>query len=370
MEVKRGIRTKAGRPFRLFAGIGGQGMLLLALLAAALSGCSAADSSGGSEAAKSSAADVRTDALAQSGAAAASNAAAPAEGKSAAPAADGKQSASPPADSFNGSVPAAAGDAYGAVDRKIIYKASLTMQVEKYAEAQTQIESAVRQAGGYVLQFTENETSYEKRGSFVIKVPASGFGSLLNQLESIHPTTQKNMEGQDVSEEYVDLTARLKAKQVVEERLISFMEKAAKTDELLAFSNELGKTQEEIERIKGRMRYLEQNVAYSTIELRLTQKLGSAAVIQAQDQGPLMQRVSAALNGSTAALALFFQWVVVVLAAILPVALVLAVIAVPFWLIRKARRKKLHEIRRKLSDSDDALAPLPPADEGSAEAEK
>jgi hypothetical protein len=238
----------------------------------------------------------------------------------------------------------------------------VTLQVEKYAEAQAQIEEAVSRSGGYVLQFNESETSYEKSGSFSIKVPASGFSSLLSQIEKINPSAKKSMQGQDVSEEFVDLTSRLKAKQVVESRLLVFMEKAAKTDELLAFSNELGKVQEEIERIKGRMRYLDQNVAYSTIEVRMTQKLGSAAVIQAQDGGPLLQRSANALNGSMAVLSLIFQWIVVIVAAVLPVALVGAIVGVPIWIIRRAKKKKLVEIRKKLAAENNEKLTAEPED--------
>jgi hypothetical protein len=254
-----------------------------------------------------------------------------------------KADTSKQADSFNGS--ASAG---GALDRKIIYKANLTMQVEKYEDAQSKIEEAVSRSGGYILQFNESENTYEKSGTFVIKVPANGFQSLLNQLETINPSVKKNMQGQDVSEEFVDLSSRLKAKQLVESRLITFMEKAAKTDELLAFSNELGKVQEEIERIKGRMRYLEQNVSYSTIEVRLAQKIGSAAVIQAQDRGPLFQRSADALNASAAVLIVVIQWIIVAAAALLPILIVLAVIGVPIVLILRYRKKKRVAIHKKL----------------------
>lgn len=306
---------------------------IAAMIAVILTGCGAADQSKGSANTAASHESAKSDSLAVA------DKATQQEAKAVAPA---------QADSYNGTGSALA----DAVDRKIIYRASLTMQVEKYEEAQPQIEDAVKRSGGYVLQFNQSETPYEKNGNFVIKVPANGFSSLLSQLEKIHPTTQKNMQGQDVSEEYVDLTARLKAKQVVESRLIAFMEKASKTDELLAFSNELGKVQEEIERIKGRMRYLEQNVSYSTIELRLVQKMGSAAVIKGQEGGPLYQRAVSALNGSAAVLSVVFQWIVIVIAAILPVAVVLAVIVIPILLVRRARRKKQVEIRRLLAEEN------------------
>jgi hypothetical protein len=244
-----------------------------------------------------------------------------------------------------------------ALTRKIMYKAQLTMQVEVYAESQRAIQEVVQRSGGYVLQFNESETATEKNGMFVIKVPANGFQSLLTELEKLHPLKQKNIQGQDVTEEFVDLTARLKARQAVESRLLDFMKEAKKTDELIQYSNELGKVQEEIERIKGRMRYLEQNVDYSTIELRVYQRIGSTELIQAKDRGPLFQRAAAALNGTTAVLSVIAQWVVVIVAGALPVLMIAVILGGLFWLVRVRRSRKLAEIRKQLTED----APPPPS---------
>lgn len=103
--------------------------------------------------------------------------------------------------------------------------------------------------------------------------------SFLDGLEELEVISfQKNVHGQDVTEEYFDIHSRLGAKQFVEARLLDFMEKAQRTDDLLAFSSELAKVQEEIERFKGRIRYLDQIVEYSTIISDCTRKL----VIQKQ----------------------------------------------------------------------------------------
>jgi hypothetical protein len=247
---------------------------------------------------------------------------------------------------FNG----LAAEGSDAMSRKIMYKAQLTMQVEVYSESQKAIQDVVQRSGGYVLQFNESETASEKSGMFVIKVPANGFQSLLTELERLHPMKQKNIQGQDVTEEFVDLTARLKARQAVESRLLDFMKEAKKTDELIQFSNELGKVQEEIERIKGRMRYLEQNVDHSTIELRVFQRIGSTELIQAKDRGPLFQRAAAALNGTTAVLSVIAQWAVVIVAGALPVLVIAVILGGLLWLVRLRRRRKLAEIRKQLNE--------------------
>ncbi|WP_426447718.1 DUF4349 domain-containing protein [Paenibacillus sp. S-38] len=224
--------------------------------------------------------------------------------------------------------------------RQIIYKANLTMRVDAYADAVAKIQEVIRQSGAYVLSSSENTAGADKSGIFVIKVPAAGFQALIELLEGIDPGLQRSVEGQDVTEEFVDLSARLKAKQAVEARLLSFIEKATKADELVAFSAELGKVQEDIERINGRMRYLEQHVAYSTVELRVEQTVSSAARIQSVERGPLWSRAGEALQGSAAFIGLMLEWLVVILAGALPVLPLAAAVGGLYWLYRRWRRRR------------------------------
>ncbi|QGQ95768.1 DUF4349 domain-containing protein [Paenibacillus psychroresistens] len=233
-------------------------------------------------------------------------------------------------------------------DRKVIYKGNLTMEVPDYAVAQTEINNLVTLTGGYILQFSENQSTAEKSGNYVIKVPANGFSSFIRDLEKIKTVSdiRHNIQGQDVSEEYVDLSSRLKAKQVVEARLLAFMEKAEKTAELLSFSNELGNVQEAIEQIKGRMRFLDQNVSMSTVEIRLYQQ--GAAKIDAGGDSTLTQ-IEDALKASVHALKVIAQGLIIFVAAVLPVLIVLAIIGIPLIIVIRKRARKA------------ALNPSPPA---------
>ncbi|WP_410514632.1 DUF4349 domain-containing protein [Paenibacillus sp. BR2-3] len=210
-------------------------------------------------------------------------------------------------------------DVVAGLNKKLIYHANLNMEVEDYAKAQTEVRNMITLANGYIIEFTENMSEYEQGGTFILKVPASGFSSFLGNLEKVkHETLQRSIQGQDVSEEYVDLESRLKAKQLMESQYIEFMKKATKSNDLVAFANQLGAIQEEIEQIKGRMRYIDQNVSFSTVELRLYQTDESFALKNKTEQGPLGERASAALQGSLNALSVMFQWMVVILAGALP----------------------------------------------------
>ncbi|MGG1553113.1 DUF4349 domain-containing protein [Paenibacillus ferrarius] len=246
-------------------------------------------------------------------------------------------------------------DGVDGFNRKLIYKANLVMPVEDYAKAQTALRDLVALSGGYILQFSENATTGERGGTYTIKIAADGFVSLLDGLEKISPTLQRNVQGQDVTEEYVDLTSRLKAKQVLEERLLSFMEKATKTDDLLAFSNELSKVQEAIEQIKGRMRYLDQNVAYSTVELRMYQATGKKPLLADPNELTLTERVQKAWQSSLNVLVACLQGILVFLAAAFPVLVILLLLGIPFWAYRRKRRSKLEAIRAALQ-RDNALS--------------
>jgi Domain of unknown function (DUF4349) len=165
-----------------------------------------------------------------------------------------------------------------------------------------------------------------------------------------------------VTEEFVDLDARLKAKQTVESRLLGFMDKATKTDDLVRFSDQLAGVQQEIEQIKGRIRFLDQNVAFSTINLRLYQTSGIEEIKEEKtdEKAGFGERISNALSGSAKALRVIGEGILVVIAALLPVLVVVAVIGIPVFLfVRKrnaSRRVRSEERRRTLNRPDEPNA--------------
>jgi hypothetical protein len=241
------------------------------------------------------------------------------------------------------------------LNKKLIYTANLVMQVKKYAEAQSEVRNLVSLSGGYIVEFSESQSTHEVGGTFVLKVPANGFSSLLEGIEQIkHESYQQSIKGQDVSEEYVDLESRLKVKGLMETQYIEFMKKATKTTELVSFANELGKIQEEIELIKGRMRYINNNVAYSTVEIRLYQQDGivDPALVD-EEKTPLFERANEALKGTIDVLTLLFQWIVVILFGAMPIILVGGVIWLVLWMARrKLRQQKINHPRSESYPSD------------------
>ncbi|CAM4145099.1 DUF4349 domain-containing protein [Paenibacillus alkaliterrae] len=236
-------------------------------------------------------------------------------------------------------------------NQKIIYTATLSMQVDELASAATTLRNAIHQSGGYILQFQDTRHDGEIGSSYTIKVPAAGFMSFIDRVEQIeHRNFERNIGGKDVSEEYVDLESRLKARELVEERLLAMMDKAVKADDLLKFSQQLGEVQEDIERIKGRIRYLDSNVSFSTVELRMYQT-DQTVRLSSSENPHLGGRMSDAIEGSAKVVWEGLKLLLVIIAGALPVFAVLAVIAVPaIWLSR--RRKRTAANRRSPADEE------------------
>ncbi|MWV44086.1 DUF4349 domain-containing protein [Paenibacillus sp. HJL G12] len=240
-------------------------------------------------------------------------------------------------------------DLSSGLNKKLMYKANIVMEISDYNQSQSEVRNMVALAGGYIVNFSETQSISEKGGTFVIKVPATGFSPFLSSLEKIkHVNLQRSIEGQDVTEEYVDLESRLKAKQVMEEQYVAFMKKATKTNDLVSFANELERIQTEIEQIKGRMRYINQNVSYSTVEIRIYEEIKEPAKEKEKSiQTPLGKRASSAFQGSIDVVTLVLQWIVVILSGSLPILIVAAIVLLVIWLVRKSRRRHQEEAAEK-----------------------
>src|SRR5690625_3920730 len=156
-------------------------------------------------------------------------------------------------------------------DRMIIQTAHLQIQVKDFNKTQLHIENKVKEYGGYIVESdTYRENDEQLSGHMTVRIPEKHFQTFLTDTEEeAAEVLARNVSGQDVTEQYVDLESRLKSRRAVEERLLAFMEEAKKTEDLLKISNDLATVQEDIEVIVGKMKYLENQSAYSTIEIAM-----------------------------------------------------------------------------------------------------
>lgn len=161
-----------------------------------------------------------------------------------------------------------------ASDRKVIYTADLHIEVKNYQETVNNIQQQVEKYDGYVVDSSmyEDQENGLKNGQITVRVPQEKFQTFIKLVEEgSSKVLESTTSGEDVTEEYVDLESRLTSKRTVEKRLLSFMEDAKKTEDLLQISSDLADVQEEIEAITGRMKYIENKSDLATVTIYLAE---------------------------------------------------------------------------------------------------
>jgi hypothetical protein len=196
-------------------------------------------------------------------------------------------------------------------------------------------------SGGWVVSsnvFQSSDTS--KTGYIEIRVPAEGFQSVLDAIAGLAvEVTNLSTSGQDVTEEFVDLDARLGNLEATAARLRTFLDESQTVEEALAVNVELSRVEGEIESIKGRMQFLQQSSSFSSITVNVTpDELAQPIQVAGwQPTGVAKQAVEALVN----MLQLLANAVIWFVLFALPV---LLVIAIPFllliWVIRRLRRRE------------------------------
>ena len=164
-----------------------------------------------------------------------------------------------------------------ALDRKIIRNADLTMEVPSTTDTQHRIVSIAETHGGFVVTSeTKQRDNVEpaKRTldiKLVVRVPENQFGATLDQIRALGNGTPKEekVTGQDVTEEFIDLEARMKTQKALEAQFLLIMRQTGKIADALEVQREIADVRTEIEKLEGRKRFLENRSSLSTITINL-----------------------------------------------------------------------------------------------------
>ncbi|WP_158286951.1 DUF4349 domain-containing protein [Mesobacillus foraminis] len=223
--------------------------------------------------------------------------------------------------------------------RKVIYNADLQLKVNNYTEVQGKLEKKAISYGGYIVQSQTSTFEDEQLSeTMVFRIPQRNFQSFLHDAEgTAEEITHRNVSGQDVTEEFVDLESRLRSKKAVEARLLSFMDEAEKTEDLLKISADLAAVQEEIEQLAGRKNFLQNQTDYSTVTVSLETNILVPKVDQASDLNT-WQKVKKQLAVNINVLLALVSGIIVLIAGNLPILILTGMVLSTIWIF--LRRKK------------------------------
>jgi hypothetical protein len=164
----------------------------------------------------------------------------------------------PPA---GGSAPLPSPPAPDSEDRKVLFSGSLAMLVPDAAAAEARMRAIVEEAKGWVHAIRSN--------AFTLRVPAAAFHETMQRIGGLGQVLDRAVQARDITDEYVDLELRLKNAEQVRDRLAALLSKAENVQQALEVERELARVTEEIERLKGKLRMLADQVAYATLTVYL-----------------------------------------------------------------------------------------------------
>lgn len=231
------------------------------------------------------------------------------------------------------------------VERKIIRNADLTLETEVPIDAQNKIAAIAESKGGFVIESVQSGSDDEAATldtiTMTVRVPAAKFNEALDEIrKTASRTIAETVKGQDVTEEFIDIEARLKTQKALEAQFLEIMKRSDSVEDALHVQREIATVRGEIEKIEGRRKFLENQASLSTIKIWLK----TPAAFSNNSSGFFAQIKRAFGSGFDAALSSILILITMAI-ALIPF---LLVVVLPIWLIiryflRRSRKQKTAE---------------------------
>lgn len=256
-----------------------------------------------------------------------------------------KEVPAPPGDAgYRGSGEQSAPASADEQERKVIQTASLRITVKDTAQVLDSIQALADRLGGYIVSSRSWREDDQVRAEITLRIPATQLHSALQQIkDQALEVDNESISGQDVTQEYTDLEARLRNLQATEkelqELLTTVREKTGKAEDILAVYRELTEIREQIETLEGRIHYLDTMTEMATITVDIWPEPLEKPVVEPGWKPlttlrdafrSLVQTAEVVVDG--------LIWLVIY---VVPAVAILAIpVALIWWFIRRARRKK------------------------------
>ncbi len=160
------------------------------------------------------------------------------------------------------------------IERKFIKNGQIEFETEDLNKTQKEIFKAIEKFNGYISSENEYKISGEISSNIVIRVPADNFDNLIREITlGVERFDRKEIYVQDVTEEFLDIEARLKTKKELENRYLEILKKANSVTEILEVERQIGELRSEIESFEGRLKFLKDQVSFSTLSVRIYETL-------------------------------------------------------------------------------------------------
>ncbi|QIR39527.1 DUF4349 domain-containing protein [Tolypothrix sp. PCC 7910] len=231
---------------------------------------------------------------------------------------------------------------------QLIKKAAMTVIVNSVDRSIDTVTKIINNKQGDLIGLNERQPTKENArhtASIILRVPQNQLDSTLNELAKLGTVENRNITAEDVSNQLVDIQARLSNLRKTEANLQKIMDRSGSVRDVLSVAQELSNVRQSIEQIDAQLKNLQNQVAYSTITLNL-----EAAVSSSSPQRGLGSQIQETWNNSSNSVGEFTV-------GLLKLAIWLMVYS-PYLLILAAAIYGLNRWRR----NSQPVRPTPPAE--------
>ena len=240
---------------------------------------------------------------------------------------------------------------------KIIYSADATVETTEFDQCLVNLDKLLAANGGFVESSSVNGSNYydssrgkvsRRTASYTLRIPSANFGGMMDALSTLGNVPYTHMYTENVTAQYYDVEARMKAYQKQEERLLEMMELAETVEDIITIEDKLTDVRYRIDSFQSSLNNWDRRVAYST--LNITVKEVQVYTPQTVTKISYGQELWRAFTGSLKNAGQFFKDLLVFLVSAIPTLVILAVLVLVFLpLLKKLFAKAKTRRARKAS---------------------
>lgn len=224
-------------------------------------------------------------------------------------------------------------------DKKVIKNGNLTLKVENTENSAQKISEIIKNQNGEIFSTNFFErVKGQKSGSLTVKIPVDKFEATLALIKTVATqVVSESTTGQDITEQYSDLQAQLKNKRAEEQSFVKILDRAGDIDDVLAVTKQIARVRGEIERLEGRIKFMDSQTNMSTIVIALSEDIEIAPVQNDWRPWQVTKKAfSDLLNNSQDFVDGTIRFIIVSIPSLIPFLIFLWVI---YWISKKIWRK-------------------------------
>lgn len=164
-------------------------------------------------------------------------------------------------------------------EKKIVKNGAVRIQVTDIGKSQGKVNEAIKANGAYIQKEEFDNSDMSESLALTIRIPHKNFDALVNSLsDGVGSVLSKNISSDDLTEEYTDAAIKLENKKIYLEKYRDMLRNARTTKDMLEIQENIRELEDEIEVSEGRLKFIDDRVNYSTLELQLyKEKVRSSA---------------------------------------------------------------------------------------------